>query len=106
MPEHSCHSLYSTNIVSAYFVLWFIIECILYLQIPPGFEVNEEIELGVIISKNCKNVTEKDAMDFVAGYCVALDLTATSELVNPFKLHKFISESSAEIKSLAQFHFE
>lgn len=76
------------------------------MQIPPGFEVNEEIELGVIISKNCRNVTEKDAMDFVAGYCVALDLTATSELVNPFKLHKIVSESSAKIKRLAHCHFE
>lgn len=53
----------------------------LFLQIPKGFIVNEEIELGVVIGKTCKNVPENKVMEYVAGYCVALDLTATSELV-------------------------
>jgi 2-keto-4-pentenoate hydratase/2-oxohepta-3-ene-1,7-dioic acid hydratase in catechol pathway len=38
--------------------------------------LHHEVELGVIISKNCKNVKQKDALDFVLGYCVALDITA------------------------------
>lgn len=49
--------------------------------IPKGFTVNEEIELGIVIGKTCKNVPENKAMEYVAGYCVALDLTATSELI-------------------------
>lgn len=43
--------------------------------------MNEEIELGVVIGKKCKHVRECDAMDYVAGYCVALDMTSTNEMV-------------------------
>lgn len=47
------------------------------MQYPSVFEkVNYEVELGVIISKKCKNVRKEDAMQYVAGYCLALDLTA------------------------------
>ncbi|MGV9168685.1 MAG: fumarylacetoacetate hydrolase family protein [Promethearchaeia archaeon] len=35
-----------------------------------------EVELGVIIGKNCKNVTEDDALDYVAGYTIINDLSA------------------------------
>ena len=38
--------------------------------------LNHEVELGVIIGKNCKNVSQKNALDYVLGYCVALDITA------------------------------
>ena len=38
--------------------------------------LHHEVELGVVISKNCKNVKQNDALDFVLGYCVALDITA------------------------------
>ncbi|XP_065169718.1 acylpyruvase FAHD1, mitochondrial [Atheta coriaria] len=48
--------------------------------IPKGWKVNEEVELGIIIGKHCKNVDETSAMDYVGGYCVALDMTSTSEL--------------------------
>jgi ureidoglycolate lyase len=34
-----------------------------------------EVELGVIIGKTAKYVDEKDAMDYVAGYCVVNDLS-------------------------------
>lgn len=50
-------------------------------QIPKGFMINEEVELGVIINTKVKNVSEKDAMDTVGGFCVALDMTATCRLV-------------------------
>lgn len=38
--------------------------------------LHHEVELGVVINKNCKNVKKKDALNFVLGYCVALDITA------------------------------
>ena len=34
-----------------------------------------EVELGIVIGKNCKNVTKDQAMDYIAGYCVVLDMT-------------------------------
>ncbi len=36
---------------------------------------DHEIELGVVIGRECRNVTEKDALDVVAGYAIALDMT-------------------------------
>lgn len=50
-------------------------------QIPKEFSVNQEVELGVIISKKVKGVDKNDAMGAVGGYCVALDMTATCRLV-------------------------
>ena len=38
--------------------------------------VHHEVELCVVIDKHCKNVSKKDAMDYVLGYCVGLDITA------------------------------
>jgi len=38
--------------------------------------LHHEVELGVVIGKKCKNVKQKVALDFVLGYCVALDITA------------------------------
>jgi len=34
-----------------------------------------EVELGVIIGKDCKYVSEADALDYVAGYCVINDVS-------------------------------
>ncbi|MEP3346375.1 MAG: fumarylacetoacetate hydrolase family protein [Litoreibacter sp.] len=34
-----------------------------------------EVELGVIIGKECKYVSEADALDYVAGYCVINDVS-------------------------------
>ncbi|XP_019773687.1 acylpyruvase FAHD1, mitochondrial isoform X2 [Dendroctonus ponderosae] len=48
--------------------------------IPKGFSVNEEIELGVVIGKHGRKVSECKAMDIVGGYCLALDMTATCRL--------------------------
>lgn len=39
-----------------------------------------EVELGVVIGKDCKNVSSEEAMAFVGGYCLALDMTAQCEL--------------------------
>ena len=45
--------------------------------IPPNTQrVDYEAELAVIIGKCCKNVAEADALDCVAGYAAANDVTA------------------------------
>jgi 2-keto-4-pentenoate hydratase/2-oxohepta-3-ene-1,7-dioic acid hydratase in catechol pathway len=38
--------------------------------------VHHEVELGVVIGKKCKNISKNDAMSYVLGYLVALDITA------------------------------
>ena len=38
--------------------------------------LHHEVELGVIIGRNGKNISEENAMDHVFGYVVALDITA------------------------------
>ena len=38
--------------------------------------INHEVELGVIISKKCKNVSKMNALNYVLGYVVCLDITA------------------------------
>jgi 2-keto-4-pentenoate hydratase/2-oxohepta-3-ene-1,7-dioic acid hydratase in catechol pathway len=36
---------------------------------------DHEIELAVIIGKPARNVSVRDALDYVAGYCIGLDIT-------------------------------
>ena len=36
-----------------------------------------QVELGVVIGKRAKNVVKAEAMDYVGGYAVALDMTAS-----------------------------
>ena len=44
--------------------------------IPRGSEKTDwEVELGVVIGKTAKYVTEAEALDYVAGYCVAHDVS-------------------------------
>ncbi|XP_054257722.1 acylpyruvase FAHD1, mitochondrial [Macrosteles quadrilineatus] len=50
------------------------------IEIPKEFVVKEEIELGVIIGKKCKNIKPSQVVDHIMGYCLALDLTSTSFL--------------------------
>jgi acylpyruvate hydrolase len=38
--------------------------------------LHHEVELGVILGKKGKNIREEDAMSYVLGYLVALDITA------------------------------
>nr|CAD7194104.1 unnamed protein product [Timema douglasi] len=45
------------------------------IQVPPNSEVHEEVELGVVIGSRCKKVSEDSALQYVGGYCLALDLT-------------------------------
>jgi len=38
--------------------------------------IHHEVELCVVIGKKCKNVKKENAMDYVLGYCLGLDITA------------------------------
>ncbi|KAG2816530.1 hypothetical protein PC129_g11416 [Phytophthora cactorum] len=45
--------------------------------LPPGIgEVHHEVELGVVIGKGGKDIAESASMDHVAGYALAVDMTA------------------------------
>lgn len=47
------------------------------IQIPVQSErTTAEAELGIIIGKTCRNVSEEDALDVVAGYTTIIDMTA------------------------------
>ena len=44
--------------------------------IPRGSKATDwEVELGVVIGRKCKYVSEKDALKYVAGYCVSNDVS-------------------------------
>lgn len=38
--------------------------------------MDHEVELAIIIGKKCKNVSEKDAFDYILGYTIFNDITA------------------------------
>ncbi len=38
--------------------------------------VTAEAEIGVIIGRSCRDVTQAQAPDYIAGYCLILDMTA------------------------------
>jgi len=47
------------------------------IQLPPeSHRVTAEAELGVVMGRTCRRVSEADALDFVAGYCLIFDMTA------------------------------
>jgi 2-keto-4-pentenoate hydratase/2-oxohepta-3-ene-1,7-dioic acid hydratase in catechol pathway len=46
------------------------------IQIPRGStQTDWEVELGVVIGERAKYVTEADALDYVAGYCISHDVS-------------------------------
>lgn len=54
------------------------------VEIPRNSEKTDwEVELGVVIGKEAKYVSEEDALDHVAGYCVVNDLSERD-----FQLHR------------------
>ncbi|QQK76188.1 fumarylacetoacetate hydrolase family protein [Salicibibacter cibarius] len=55
------------------------------IQLPPQSErTTGEAELGIVIGKRCKNVSETDALSVVAGYTTVIDMTAEDILAkNP-----------------------
>lgn len=40
-----------------------------------GAQFDYEVELGVVIGKQCKNILKQEAHDYVFGYCVANDMS-------------------------------
>ncbi|RIB17694.1 hypothetical protein C2G38_2246250 [Gigaspora rosea] len=46
------------------------------VELPKGSEVHHEVELGVVIGKNGRDITANEAFDYVAGYALGIDLTA------------------------------
>lgn len=53
-------------------------------QVPKAETVNYEVELGVIIGKKCKKISESHAIDYIGGYCLALDMTNVTQIVSSF----------------------
>jgi len=45
------------------------------VEVPKGVTVHHEVELGVVIGKTGRDISEKDAMSYVAGYTLAIDYT-------------------------------
>lgn len=41
----------------------------------PDRRTDHEVELCVVIGSHCKDLTEAEALDYVLGYCIGLDLT-------------------------------
>jgi len=48
------------------------------VEVPDGVQMAWEVELGVVISKACHQVSAEKAMEYVGGYCVVLDMTGKS----------------------------
>lgn len=48
------------------------------VEVPEGMQMAWEVELGIVIGKACHQVPAEKAMDYVAGYCVVLDMTGKS----------------------------
>jgi len=46
------------------------------VEIPRGVDLHHEVELGVVIGSRARDVSQADAMQHVAGYCLAIDYTA------------------------------
>ncbi|KAI9223986.1 hypothetical protein BC828DRAFT_374576 [Blastocladiella britannica] len=46
------------------------------ITIPEQYDVHHEVELGVVIGKPARRVSEANAMGHVQGYALAIDLTA------------------------------
>ncbi|KAI7879706.1 hypothetical protein K492DRAFT_148066 [Lichtheimia hyalospora FSU 10163] len=46
------------------------------VEIPTGCEVHHEVELAVVIGKDGRDYQPSQAMDHVAGYALAIDMTA------------------------------
>lgn len=47
------------------------------IELPPQSErVTAEAEIGVIIGRVCRDISEQQAPDYIAGYCLILDMTA------------------------------
>ena len=65
------------------------------IELPPqSGRVTAEAEIGVIIGGTCRDVPEQQAPDYIAGYCLILDMTAED-----------IAEESAIPDALEEFRY-
>ncbi|CAG8473149.1 5095_t:CDS:2 [Funneliformis mosseae] len=46
------------------------------VEIPKGCVVHHEVELGVVIGKGGRDIRKSEAMDYVEGYALGIDMTA------------------------------
>eukprot|EP00243_Klebsormidium_subtile_P008835 TRINITY_DN4280_c0_g1_i1.p1 TRINITY_DN4280_c0_g1~~TRINITY_DN4280_c0_g1_i1.p1 ORF type:complete len:227 (-),score=50.31 TRINITY_DN4280_c0_g1_i1:66-746(-) len=47
------------------------------IEIPPGTDtLDHEVELGVVMSRKGRDITQETALDYIAGYALVLDMTA------------------------------
>ena len=66
------------------------------VRVPPGqAEVHHEVELGVVINGDCTAVSQEAAMSHVAGYVLALDITARAE-----QMRGYLAASSARCRGV------
>ena len=50
------------------------------IRIPRGWgKINHEVELGLVIGKTGKHIKESEALDYVMGYFLLLDMTAAMD---------------------------
>ncbi|KZV60492.1 hypothetical protein PENSPDRAFT_593993 [Peniophora sp. CONT] len=47
-----------------------------YIEIPKGVIAHHEVELGLVIGKRGRDISQANAMDYIAGYTLANDVTA------------------------------
>ncbi|KAI0031478.1 hypothetical protein K488DRAFT_79017 [Vararia minispora EC-137] len=47
-----------------------------FVEAPRGINLHHEVELGIVIGKNGRDISQDDAMGYVAGYALANDVTA------------------------------
>jgi 2-keto-4-pentenoate hydratase/2-oxohepta-3-ene-1,7-dioic acid hydratase in catechol pathway len=56
------------------------------IELPPGDRrVDHEAELGVVIGRTARNVSQEDALDFVFGYLPLLDITVRGKEDRSFR---------------------
>ena len=53
----------------------------MFTQISGSEQINAEVELGVVIGRRGKRISEDEATEYIGGYCLALDLTNITLLV-------------------------
>ncbi|KAK8847495.1 hypothetical protein IAR55_005353 [Kwoniella newhampshirensis] len=46
------------------------------IEIPRGVIMHHEVELGVVIGKNGRDISSSEADEYIAGYALAIDMTA------------------------------
>lgn len=85
------------------------------IEVPPGCtNLHHEVELGVVIGKRGRDIEEKDAMSYVKGWFLGLDMTARElqdkakagvRALDPCLLTNFFAHRiSLESDSLFPFH--